>query len=50
MIIPYPSLEKQTEISNKYAASMDELILLNRKFEKTKYKMKHIFDEEELTC
>ena len=50
MIIPYPSLEKQTEISNKYAASMDELILLNRKIEKTKYKMKHIFDEEELTC
>lgn len=47
MIIPLPSLAEQNVIANKYAAAMDELVLLNRKIEKTKNRMKHIFDEEE---
>lgn len=47
MIIPLPSLQKQEVIAQKYAAAVDELILLNRKVEKTKNRMKHIFEEEE---
>ena len=47
MIIPLPSLKKQEVIAQKYAATVDELILLNRKVEKTKNRMKHIFEEEE---
>lgn len=50
LIIPIVSLEKQNEIANKYEASIDELILLNRKTEKIKQKMKTIFDEGELIC
>lgn len=50
MIIPNVSLEKQNEIANKYEASIDELILLNRKTEKIKQKMKTIFDEGDLNC
>ena len=45
MIIPLPSLEEQTVIANKYAATIDELVLLSRKIEKVKNKMKHIFEE-----
>lgn len=47
MIIPLPSLQEQEVIAQKYAAAVDELILLNRKVEKTKNRMKHIFEEEE---
>lgn len=47
MIIPLPTLKEQEDIAQKYAAAMDELILLNRKVEKTKNRMKHIFEEEE---
>ena len=47
MIIPFPSLQEQEGIAQKYAAAVDELILLNRKVEKTKNRMKHIFEEEE---
>lgn len=47
MIIPLPSLKEQENIAQKYAAAIDELILLNRKVEKTKNRMKHIFEEEE---
>lgn len=46
LIIPLPSLEEQSEIGNKYAATMDEVILLKRKLEKTTAKLKHIYDEE----
>lgn len=44
IIIPLPSLEEQKVIAQKYAAALDELILLNRKVEKTKNLMKHIFE------
>ena len=47
MIIPLPSLKEQENIAQKYAAAIDELILLNRKVEKTKYRMKYIFEEGE---
>ncbi|WP_158095846.1 N-6 DNA methylase [Erysipelatoclostridium sp. An173] len=47
MIIPLPTLKEQEHIAQKYAAAMDELILLNRKVVKTKNRMKHIFEEEE---
>lgn len=50
MIIPLPSLQKQEVIAQKYAAAVDELILLNRKVEKTKNRMKNIFEEEEYNC
>lgn len=50
MTIPNVSLEKQNEIANKYEASIDELILLNRKTEKIKQKMKTIFDEGDINC
>ena len=46
MIIPLPSLEKQKEIGNKYAACIDELALLKKKFNKVIDKMQHTFDEE----
>lgn len=46
MIIPVPSLQEQEVIAQKYAAAVDELIILNRKVEKTKDRMKHIFEEE----
>ena len=45
MIIPVPSLQEQEVIAQKYAAAVDELIILNRKVEKTKDRMKHIFEE-----
>lgn len=47
MIVPLPPVEEQNIIANRYAASMDELIVLRRKVEKTKNRMKHIFDEGE---
>lgn len=46
MTIPLPSLETQDAIGNKYAATMDEIVLLKRKLEKALAKMKHIYDEE----
>lgn len=46
LIIPLPSMEEQNIIGNKYAAAMDEYILLKRKLEKSIAKMKHIYDEE----
>lgn len=45
MMIPVPSLQEQEVIAQKYAAVVDELIILNRKVEKTKDRMKHIFEE-----
>lgn len=45
MMIPVPSLQEQQVIAQKYAAAVDELIILNRKVEKTKDRMKHIFEE-----
>lgn len=45
MMIPVPSLQEQEVIAQKYAAAVDELIILNRKVEKTKDRMKHIFEE-----
>ena len=46
LVIPLPSLEEQNVIGNKYAATMDEVILLKRKLEKSIARMKHIYDEE----
>lgn len=46
MIVPLPTLDEQTKLANRYAASMDELILLKKKIEKITSKMTHIFDEE----
>ncbi len=46
MIVPLPKLEEQTEIATKYAASVDELILLKKKIEKITTRMSHVFDEE----
>lgn len=46
LVIPLPSLEEQNAIGNKYAATMDEVILLKRKLEKSIARMKHIYDEE----
>lgn len=46
LIIPLPSLEEQNRIAIKYLASCDELVFLNRKMEKVKLKMQHLFDEE----
>ena len=46
MIIPLPSLEKQKQIGNQYAAAMDEILLLRRRLEKATNKLKSIFDEE----
>lgn len=46
MMIPVPSLQEQEVIAQKYAAAVDELIILNRKVENTKDRMKHIFEEE----
>ena len=45
MVIPLPPIEEQKEIGCKYAAAMDETILLQRKLEKSIAKMKHIYDE-----
>lgn len=44
--IPLPSLEEQSKIANKYAALMDQQIMLKRKLEKTKDEMRHVFEEE----
>ena len=46
LVVPLPSLEEQNRIGNKYAATMDEVILLKRKLEKAIARMKHIYDEE----
>lgn len=46
MVVPLPSLKEQEVLANRYAASMDELILLRNKIEKITRKMAHIFDEE----
>lgn len=46
LIIPLPSIEEQNTIGNKYAAAMDEVILLKRKLAKSVERMKHIYDEE----
>ena len=45
MVIPLPPIEEQKEIGCKYAAAMDETILLQRKLEKSIAKMKHIYNE-----
>lgn len=50
IIIPIPSLSEQQVIADKYAASMDEVVILKRKLEKTITKMKHIYDEENENC
>ena len=34
MIILFPPLEEQMDIANKYAATIDELVMLNRKSKK----------------
>lgn len=46
LVIPLPSLEEQNAIGNKYAATMDEVILLKRRLKKAIIKMKHIYDEK----
>ena len=46
IIIPLPSLEEQNTIANKYAALMDQQIMLKRKLEKTKNEMRRVFEEE----
>lgn len=46
LVIPAPPMEEQIVIANKYAAAMDEIILLKRKLEKGIAKMKHLYDEE----
>ena len=50
IIIPLPLLSEQKIIADKYAASMDEIVILKRKLEKTVAKMKHIYDEENEHC
>lgn len=46
LVIPLPSIEEQNIVGNKYAAAMDESILLKRKLEKSIFRMKHVYDEE----
>ncbi len=46
IIVPLPPIEEQNRIGNKYAAAMDETILLRRKLEKSISKMKHLYSEE----
>lgn len=46
LVVPLPSIEEQNRIGNRYAATMDEVILLKRKLEKSIARMKHIYDEE----
>lgn len=46
MIIPLPTLKEQEIIGNKYADAIDQLILMNRKIEKIKNRLPHIFNEE----
>lgn len=50
LIIPVPSMENQYTIANKYAAKMDEVILLKRNLERSIAKMKHLYDEEAESC
>ena len=45
LVIPLPSLEEQNVIGNKYKETMDEVILLKRKLEKSIAKMKNIYNE-----
>lgn len=47
MIIPLPPLEEQMDITNAYAATTDELVMLNRKIERVKNRLKNIFDKGE---
>lgn len=47
MIIPLPPLEEQMDIANAYAATTDELVMLNRKTERVKNRLKNIFDKGE---
>lgn len=46
LVIPLPPIEEQNIVGNKYAAAMDESILLKRKLEKSISRMKHVYDEE----
>ena len=46
LVIPLPSIKEQHQIGNKYAAAMDETILLKRRLEKSISKMKHIYSGE----
>lgn len=46
MIIPFPSLEKQKEIGNKFAATLDEIVLIKRKLKNAINKLDNIFSEE----
>lgn len=46
LIIPIPSIDIQNNIGSKYAAGIDEIILLKRKLSRTTERMKHIYDEE----
>lgn len=43
-------MENQNTIANKYAAKMDEVILLKRNLERSIAKMKHLYDEEAESC
>lgn len=48
--IPVPSMEEQNSIATKYAAAMDEVILLRRKIERSIVKMNCLYDEEVSSC
>lgn len=50
LIIPVPPMENQYTIANKYAAKMDEVILLKRNLERSIAKLKHLYDEEAESC
>lgn len=50
LTIPVPSMEEQKTIANKYAAAMDDVILLRRRIERSIEKMNSLYDEEVSNC
>ena len=48
--IPLPDMETQKKIGNKYAAKMDEIIILKRRLEKARYSINQVFEEEGGNC
>lgn len=46
MIVPLPPMEEQNRIADRYAAALDQVVLLRRKLNKATSALMHIYDEE----
>ncbi len=47
MQVPIPSIERQNDIANKYLATLDEYVLLERRLKRIEEQLVNIYSEEE---